>query len=234
MPVNAYLNPGGLIGSPSEQQLLDDLTVESIQLQGMDVQYLPRTRVAYDPIYGEDAQAAYEAAVPIEMYLESYASFQGDGTFMSQMGVEVRDQVVWGVSVTRFAQELGSTTPYGLIRPNEGDLVFYPLNGRLFEIKFVDKFEMHYPLGSLYIWKMTCEVWDYSGQTLATGVPAIDSLASGLVNSTSNGSVTTVVPIDPTDNSQDVANGASEILDFTDGPDVWSERVWGSNTGIGT
>ena len=108
------------------------------------------------------------------MYIESYDGFKGDGNFMSKFGIEIRDQVVFAVSQMVFADEVGVVTAQP--RPNEGDLIYFPLNNKCFQIKYTDKFEMFYPLGALYLWKMTCELFEYSNERISTGIPEIDAL----------------------------------------------------------
>ena len=74
--------------------------------------------------------------------------------------------------------ETGSANGYSISssRPNEGDLIFFPLNEKLYEIKFVEHEEIFYPHGKLYTYDLTCELFQYSSQQLDTGNTAIDSL----------------------------------------------------------
>ena len=159
-----------------ERLLLEDMIVESIAIYGMDVYYVTRKINNYDQLYGADDQSTYNLAVPIAMYLESYDGFQGDGNFMSKFGLEIRDQVVFSVAQRIFTQEVGSIT--NQIRPNEGDLLYYPLNQKVFQIKFVDKFQMNLQLGGLFTWKMTAELFEYSNEIFNTGIPEIDIIQS--------------------------------------------------------
>ena len=160
--------------SSQEQQLLDNLVAESIQIYGEDMYYIPRKLNNYDSVYGADDQSSYELALPIEIYIKSYDAFQGDGSFMSKFGVEIRDQIVFSVSQTRFADEIETITTQP--RPFEGDLIYFPLNKKCFQIKFVQKFEMFYQLGKLQTWELTCELFEYSNERFNTGIPEIDIL----------------------------------------------------------
>jgi hypothetical protein len=160
--------------STKEQRLLDALVVESIQIFGEDVYYIPRNLNNYDIVYGADDRSSYTWAIPIEMYLKSFMGFGGDGNFMSKFGLEIRDQAVWSVAQKRFRDEIGSSST--LVRPREGDLIYFPLNDKCFQIKEVSKFEMFYQLGALQTWDMTCELFEYSDEIFATGNPAIDIL----------------------------------------------------------
>lgn len=157
-----------------EQLLLEDLIIESISIYGHDVLYLPRTLNNYDDVYGADDQSSYNHAYPLAMYIESIDGFGGDQEFLSKFGVEIRNQVVFCVAQRVFSQEVGEFTTQ--VRPNEGDVIWFPLNQRAFVIRFVDKYQMFYQLGKLYTWKMTCEVFEYSGEKFSTGIPQIDSI----------------------------------------------------------
>lgn len=157
-----------------EQTLLEDLIIESIKIYGQDMWYIPRKLNAYDDVYGEDAKSSYEMAYEIEMYIKSVDGFTGDNDFMSKFGIEIRDQVIFSVARRRFQEDVGNITTQ--LRPNEGDLIFFPLNQKCFQIKYVQNFEMFYQLGSLQTWEMTCELFEYSGETFSTGILAIDSI----------------------------------------------------------
>lgn len=160
--------------STQEQLLLENLIIESIKIYGEDMYYVPRKLNNYNEVYGEDDQSSYEQAFPVEMYIKSIDGFQGDGSFMAKFGLEIRDQVVFSVARRIFNEEVGSFTTQ--VRPNEGDLIFFPLNNKCFQIKYVNKFEMFYQLGTLQTWEMTCELFEYSNEVLNTGIPEIDAL----------------------------------------------------------
>jgi hypothetical protein len=160
--------------SSQEQLLLEDLIIESIRIYGEDMYYIPRKLNNYDNVYGADDQSSYENPYSIEIYIKSVDGFSGDNTFMSKFGIEIRDRVIFSVAQRRFSEEVGEFTTQ--VRPNEGDLIYFPLNKKCFQIKYVNKFEMFYQLGSLQTWEMTCELFEYSGEQLKTGIPEIDSL----------------------------------------------------------
>lgn len=157
-----------------EQLLLENLVIESIKIYGHDVYYIPRKLNNYDEVYGADDQSSYETAYPIEMYIKSIDGFGGDQEFLSKFGVEIRNQVVFSVARRIFSEEVGEFTTQ--VRPNEGDLIYFPLNQRAFQIKYVNKYEMFYQLGALQTWEMTCEVFEYSGESINTGIPEIDDI----------------------------------------------------------
>jgi hypothetical protein len=157
-----------------EQLLMEDLIIESIKVYGQDMYYVPRVLNNFDDIYVADDQSSYEIAYPIEFYIKSVNGFSGDGNFMSKFGIEIRDQVIFSVARRIFHQEVGQYTTQP--RPNEGDLIYFPLNQKCFQVKYVNQHEMFYPLGKLYTWELTCELFEYSGETLNTGIPEIDDL----------------------------------------------------------
>lgn len=136
--------------------------------------YIPRTLNNYDEVYGADDQSSYDTAYMIEMYIKSIDGFSGDGNFLSKFGLEIRDRVIFSVAQRIFNEEVGMHS--NQVRPNEGDLVYFPLNNKCFQIKYVNKQEMFYQLGALQTWEITCELFEYSGESLNTGIPQIDML----------------------------------------------------------
>lgn len=157
-----------------EQLLLENLVIESIKIYGHDTYYIPRKLNNYDDVYGADDTSSYESAYPIEMYIKSIDGFSGDGEFLSKFGVEIRNQIVFSVARRIFSEEIGEYSSQ--VRPNEGDIIWFPLNQRLFVIRYVNKYEMFYQLGALQTWEMTCEVFEYSGEKFNTGIEEIDSV----------------------------------------------------------
>lgn len=171
MATNFYFNNFQASG---EQTLLENLIIESIKIYGEDMTYIPRNINNHDALYTADDQSSFTKSYPIEMYIKNVDGFAGDGNFMSKFGLEIRDQVVFSVAQRIFNNEIGDTT--GFTRPREGDLIFFPLNKKCFQIKYVNKFEMYYQLGTLQTWEMTCELFEYSDETMNTGIPEIDAL----------------------------------------------------------
>ena len=157
-----------------EQLLLENLVIESIKIYGHDVYYIPRKLNNYDEVYGADDVSSYETAYPIEMYIKSIDGFSGDGEFLSKFGVEIRNQIVFSVARRIFSEEISQFTAQ--VRPNEGDIIWFPLNQRLFVIRYVNKYEMFYQLGALQTWEMTCEVFEYAGEKFSTGIFEIDEI----------------------------------------------------------
>jgi len=159
----------------SEQDLLMDLNQELIKINGMEVFYIPRTLISYDQVYGEDDISEYTKALSIEMYLKTVNGFEGDGVFLAKFGLEIRDQVIFTLSRKSFFEVISDPADRP-DRPFEGDLIYYPLNQKLFQIMFVDYLPMHYPLGKLQTWDLTCELFEYSNQLIDTGIAEIDEI----------------------------------------------------------
>jgi len=143
-------------------------------MYGHDVFYCPRTLVAKDDIYGEDALSSYNTNFQIDMYIRSYDSYEGDGQFLSKFNLEIRDQVTFTVSVRNFNDEVGQYV--ALERPQEGDLVYLPMADRLMIIKYVNKTPIFYQMGSIQMYDVVCEMFEYSSEVLNTGVEAIDKI----------------------------------------------------------
>lgn len=160
--------------SSQEQDLWEDLVIESIRIYGQDMIYLPRKLVEYDDIYGEDAQSEYSMALPIELYIKSIDGFEGDGVFLSKFGLQIQDQVTFTVAKRIFELEVARTA--NIPRPNEGDLIYFPLNKKLFQIQYVNYKPFFYQLGELQTYDLTCTLFEYGNEILDTGIEAIDEL----------------------------------------------------------
>ena len=165
MATNSYFRT---FDARNEQELLHSLTQESIQIYGHDVSYIPRTLVNTDTVLGEDSISEYKDAYSVEMYIKSVDGFEGEGDLISKFGLEVRDQIVF--SLARRAWEgldLG-------VRPKEGDLVYFPLTSKLFQIMFVEHETPFYQTGALPTFDLTCELFVYSDEKMDTDVDEID------------------------------------------------------------
>ena len=173
MPTNLFVNNYDVSG---EQRLISELTQEAIAFNGIDVIYAPRTFVNEDKLLGEDTLNAFNQAFQIEMYIESIDGFAGEQDIITKFGYEVRDEVQLTVSQTKFSDITG------LDKPNEGDLIYFPLSGGLFEIKFTQDEEPFYPRGQVTSFKLTCELYQYSGEKLDTGVVNIDAVEDDFDN----------------------------------------------------
>lgn len=165
----------------NEQNLLDDLVVESIKIYGIDMVYIARSAGAYDDVLNEDGAPVYEKTYEAEFYVKSVDGFQGDGVFLSKFGLEIRDQVTLVVARKTFESEVTRNNE-AITRPREGDLIYFPLSNYVFKIMFVDAWKLFYQLGSLTSWEIRCELFDYSNEVFNTGYPAIDALGTRSVD----------------------------------------------------
>jgi Virus neck protein len=181
------------MGTQNEQYLIEDIILESIQIYGQDFYYIPRTLVAHDQILGEDRLSQFKEAYQIEMYLETNAGFEGQGAFINKFGLMMEQSATLTVSRRRWEQLVGR---FGQTiipnRPNEGDLLYFPLTKGLFEIKFVKHQDPFYQLGKLYVYRLQVELFQYASEHLDTGLKDIDvfeSLKSYDITNTAIGSV---------------------------------------------
>ena len=144
-----------------QQELLNSLTREVIQMSGIDILYLVRTSVKIDDILNEDVLAKYESAVEIEMYVNTPEGFGGAGDIATKFGLDVQDELNMIVNKERFFKETG------MAAPREGDLIYFPLDRNLFEIRFVEDEKPFYPLGKNTVYELTCEKFVYSQEEFA-------------------------------------------------------------------
>jgi hypothetical protein len=171
MATNVFFNN---FQSSQEQLLIENLIIESIKIYGHDVYYLPKTLVAKDTIYNEDTLSEFKSAHFIDMYIKNVDGFAGDGDFISKFGLEIKDRVTFSVARRTFNDDVGSEIEIN--RPREGDLIYFPLNRKVFEIKFVEHEAIFYQLGALQMYDIICELYEYSNEKFETGIADIDNL----------------------------------------------------------
>ena len=177
MPLNSFFTQG----TSGEQQLVEDLVVEQIKMFGVEVYYIPRTLVSEDTVLGEDSLNSFDSAYQIEAYLENVQGFGGDGDLFSKFGVRIADQVNFVIARKRFQDLVDDNTTLVVEgRPNEGDLVYFPLANKLFSIQYVEHEQPFYQLNKIHVWGLKCELFEYSGEDLDTGVEAIDVIERNL------------------------------------------------------
>ena len=175
MPVNHYFQGGNGIGNQNEKRLYEDLIVEGLKIYGHDVYYLPRTLVNRDLILGEDTTSRFDDSWMVEMYVESTEGFAGQQEIVSKFGLEIREDTTFMVSKRAWDYHVGlKDSLIATGRPNEGDIIYYPLMNSFFEIQFVEDQEPFFPLGQLPVYKLRVTRWEYSSEKLDTGLEAID------------------------------------------------------------
>lgn len=171
-----------------EQNLINSLVNEAVQVCGVDAIYIARELLNYDKIYETDDQSLYQNTWMIAVYIKNILGFAGDKDFMSKFaGLEIRDQIVLEIPRNNFDMVIAQDSnfppmprnmPQPAARPREGDLLFMPFRhlNKCFQIKYVNLTDMFFPLGTIPCWSVTCELFEYSNETFATGIPEIDRL----------------------------------------------------------
>ena len=176
MAKNSYF----LHGSESEQRLVQDLINEQLKIYGLDVTYIPRKFVNTKSIIEEVQSSKFDDNFVIEAYVNSYDGYSGAGDVLTKFGMSLRDEVELTISKERFedfiAPFMSASDDINLAsRPREGDLIFFPLGQRLFEVKFVEHEEPFYQLGKNYVYKLKCELFEYEDEVIDTSIDAIDT-----------------------------------------------------------
>jgi hypothetical protein len=173
MTINRYVSQT----VKSEQNLYEDIIIESLQFYGQDVYYIPRDLVNEDQILGHDISSRFNSSYIVEMYIENVNGFDGEGDLFTKFGIEIRDQATfvvsrkrWKETVQAFDNEINSN------RPREGDLLFLPLSGSIFQIMHVQYEEPFYQISNLPTYKLRCELFEYAGENLDTGIDDIDRI----------------------------------------------------------
>lgn len=169
-PYYAHNNPN----NENEIDLIHGFVSECIQIKGYEMIYVTRDQedVNIDRFFGENNLSVFDGHHHIEMYILSIDAFEGQNDMMSMFGVNVKDQVKLQVARRRFAEVTS------MPKPREGDLIFFPFNKELFEIKFVEDEDQFYPLTTLPSFVLTCELFDYSSERFVTGDENLDSISA--------------------------------------------------------
>jgi hypothetical protein len=173
------LNPYFQQGAVSEQNLVQDLINEQLKIYGIEVYYLPRQYVTKNTIIKEVIESKFTDAYPIEAYVDTYEGYEGVGTLLSKFGIQELDDLNLIISQERYSSYI---TP--LIenipnielatRPKEGDLIYFPLGDRLFEIKYVEHEKPFYQLQKNYVYELRCELFRYEDEVVDVGIDDID------------------------------------------------------------
>ena len=185
MPLNSYF----LQGSQGEQRLVQDLINEQLKIYGQDIIYLPRKLVSQDAILNETIATEFDDSFRMEAYLANYEGFAGNGDILSKFGVQSTDQITLIISKERYED---FTSPFldgeDVIvssRPAEGDLIYLPLDNTIFEIKYVEAKKPFYQLNKLFVYQLSCEVFDAALDELVdTGIEEVDQAVSDFIFTT--------------------------------------------------
>jgi hypothetical protein len=178
------LNPFFLQGSKTEQGLIQDLINEQLRMYGVEVFYLPRKYITEKTIIKEVIESSFDHAYPIEAYVENFDGYGDNTTILSKFGIQALNELTIIISKERFEEYI---TP--LIkdqsniklssRPKEGDIIYFPLGDRLFEIKFVEHEQPFYQLQKNYVYTLKCELFRYEDEVIDTGISFIDDNIGG-------------------------------------------------------
>ena len=174
------INPHFLQGSQGEQRLVQDLINEHLKIYGIEVRYIPRKFVRQQSIIREVQSSTFDDNFLLEAYVNTYDGYGGQGDIMTKFGVSLRDELTITISKERFedfiSPFLASDDDYTVSsRPREGDIIFFPLGQRLFEVKFVEHEQPFYQLGKNYVYQLKCELFEYEDEILDTGIDVVDS-----------------------------------------------------------
>ena len=176
MPTSPYF-PTYYSGHSGEQNLVQDLVDEQIKLFGSDVYYIPRIALQ-DSTLDEIRYSKYQEQFQIEMILQNVMGFGDNAEFISKFGLRITDEIIFRVSSRRWDEEVAEHNPTLTLdsRPNEGDLLFFPLTEDIYEIKFVGKEEPFFQFGKIQFYAITAEIYEVGQDDFDTGVAAIDSV----------------------------------------------------------
>ena len=182
------LNPFFLQGSQSEQRLIQELINEQLTIYGVEVIYLPRKIINQDTVLNEIQSSKFDDNYAIEAYVNTYEGYGGAGDIMTKFGMSLKDDLTVTISKERFEDfivpflgEMSDDEINVEGRPREGDLIYFPLGERLFEVKFVEHEQPFYQLGKNYVYQLKCELFEYSDELggwdqLSTTTEEIDSV----------------------------------------------------------
>jgi hypothetical protein len=176
------LNPFFLQGSKGEQGLVQDLVNEQLRMYGIECHYIPRKLMTSRTIMKEVVESRFDQAFPLEAYLMNIDGYAGQGDILTKFGVRVTDEATFVISKERFEEAVApfleqQEDDYELSnRPKEGDLIFFPLGKRMFEIKFVEHERPFYQLQKNYVYQLQCELFEYEDEVIDTNVNSIDKV----------------------------------------------------------
>ena len=176
------LNPFFLQGSPNEQRLVQELINEQLRIYGVEVIYIPRKFVRRETILREVSSSKFDDNFALEAYISNYEGYSGQGDILTKFGMSLKDDLSLIISKERYedfiAPFLETENDEEIVlssRPREGDLIYFPLGQRLFEVKFVEHEQPFYQLGKLYVYELKCELFEYEDEVIDTSIDEIDT-----------------------------------------------------------
>jgi len=196
-----------------EQSLIEDLIIESIRIYGHDVWYVNRSITAKDQLLNEDDLSVFDEAYMVEMYIKNVEGFEGEGDFLSKFGLQIRDSITFTIAISVFNKEVGNYI--NDVRPLEGDLIYFPLNEKVFKVMHVEHESIFYQMGSLQTYDLRCELFEYSNERFETGIPEIDEVLSAYVTTTQD-AIDNIENYDAAADNTTIETIADDFLDFTE------------------
>ena len=178
-------------GSPDEQRLVQSLVDEHLSIHGIDVYYIPRKQITTDDILGEVQSSKFNDNYLIEAYLNNYEGYAKGSDVMTKFGINLQNEITLTISRERFEDfiapfQFNTTNLGGALdgdldfgtRPKEGDLIWFPLGERLFEIKHIEFESPFFQLGKNYTYELQCELYQIQDDIIDTNVAGIDERLS--------------------------------------------------------
>jgi hypothetical protein len=208
----------------NEQNLIDDLVIESIQIYGLDIQFITGAFNNIDAVFNEDDTPVYDQMYSFEVYVKNVDGFEGEGDFLSKFGLQIRDQVTFTTAIRTFERHV-TRNDQTRIRPKEGDVIWLPLNQKMYRITYVEHESVFYQSGALNVYDMRCELMEYSGEVFNTGRYEIDHYFDNINPTTAF--VSTLADVannDPIAQNYTFEKEADGILDFSE-IDPFSENI---------
>jgi hypothetical protein len=164
-------------------------------MYGVEVYYLPRKYITEKTIIKEVIESAFDNAYPIEAYVENFDGYGDNTTILSKFGIQALNELTIIISKERFETYISPLIKNQSniklsSRPKEGDIIYFPLGDRLFEIKFVEHEQPFYQLQKNYVYTLKCELFRYEDEIIDTSISFIDDNIGGTggeQNSTQSG-----------------------------------------------
>jgi len=169
-------------GNFAEQRLVQDIINEQLRMYGIDVYYMPRVFLKNDSIIKENILNKFTDHYIIEAYLNNYNGFGAGGDMLGKFGIQVTDTLSLIISREKFEDFISplmedNASDYNNLttRPREGDLIYFPLNDTIYEIKFIEHEENFYQLNKLYTYQLSCEPFMFEDEIINTTIEDIDN-----------------------------------------------------------
>ena len=148
-------------------------------MYGVEVHYLPRKYITENSVIREVIQSSFDDAYPIEAYVQNFEGYSDNSVLLSKFGIQQTQEVTLVISKERwenYIQPLSKEKANIKLssRPKEGDLVYFPLGDRLYEVKFVEHEKPFYQLQKNYVYELRCELFRYEDEVIDTDIEEID------------------------------------------------------------